>query len=60
MQEQDLGKTVAGQEGMTETLLDREIGGELDAKAQELLEDKEADARMRTNTGPCGKLIVIL
>lgn len=60
MQEQDLGKTVAGQAGKTEPLLDREIGGELDAKAQELLEDKEADARMRTYKGPCGKLIVIL
>lgn len=38
-------------------ILKREIGGELDAKAQELLEEKEAESRMRTYTGPMAKVI---
>lgn len=32
----------------------------LDAKAQKLLEEKEAEARMRTYNGPMGKLLVLL
>ena len=31
---------------------------ELEKKAQAMLEEKEADSRMRTYTGPLGKLIV--
>ncbi len=33
---------------------------ELDEKAQKLLEEKESDSRMRTYTGPLGKLVVAL
>ena len=33
---------------------------ELDKKAQELLEEKEADSRMRTYLGPMSKIIVVL
>lgn len=32
----------------------------LDAKAQELLEEKESEARMRTYTGPMAKILVLL
>ena len=32
----------------------------LDAKAQQLLEEKEAEARMRTYTGPMAKILVLL
>ena len=32
----------------------------LDKKAQELLEEKDADARMRTYKGPLAKIIVVL
>ena len=32
---------------------------ELDKKAQELLEEKEADSRMRTYIGPMSKILVI-
>ena len=32
----------------------------LDAKAQQLLEEKESEARMRTYTGPMGKILVLL
>ena len=33
---------------------------ELDKKAQELLEEKEADSRMRTYIGPMSKILVVL
>lgn len=33
---------------------------ELDKKAQKMLEDKDADSRMRTYSGPLGKAIVVL
>ena len=32
----------------------------LDAKAQQLLEEKESEARMRTYTGPMAKILVLL
>ena len=33
---------------------------ELDAKAQKILEEKEADSRMRTYTGPLGRAVAVL
>lgn len=33
---------------------------ELDAKAQKILEEKEADSRMRTYTGPLGRVVAVL
>ena len=33
---------------------------ELDAKAQKILEEKEADSRMRTYTGPVGRVVAVL
>ena len=42
---------------MTEEKLAQEA---LDKKAQELLEEKDSDARMRTYKGPLAKIIVVL
>ena len=60
MREQVAKQKVAGQEGNVEKELNREIGGELDAKAQALLEEKEAESRMRTYNGLFGKILVVL
>ena len=37
-----------------------QLQNELDKKAQELLEEKEADSRMRTYIGPMSKILVVL
>lgn len=39
---------------------EEQLQKELDQKARELLEEKEADSRMRTYIGPLGKIIVVL
>jgi len=51
---------VDGRAQTEEQILNREIGGELDAKAKELLEEKEAESRMRTYTGPFAKVVTAL
>ena len=54
---QDKNKPVVNpEEGKDEAQLQKE----LDKKAQELLEEKEADSRMRTYIGPMSKILVVL
>lgn len=45
---------------MDENKIDKATQAELDKKTQQLLEEKESEARMRTYQGPLAKLIVIL
>ena len=45
---------------MSNKNIDKATQAELDKKAQQLLEEKESEARMRTYQGPLAKIIVVL
>ena len=44
---------------MSNNKMDKEAQVALDKKAQQLLEEKESEARMRTYQGPLAKIIVV-
>ena len=45
---------------MSDKKMDKAAQAALDKKAQQLVEEKESEARMRTYQGPLAKIIVVL